>query len=99
MRRQYPQRDRDVDSLTVSELAAIYLRATACSKGFGTVLLRCCWEEALNRNCSKMILWVLEDNEKALCLYRKFGFEHDGTSKYEDRVGANEIRLDIRILN
>ena len=94
-----PARDRDVDSSTVSELAAIYLHSTACSKCFGTVLLRCCWEEALSRNYTKMILWILENNEKALSFYRKFGFEHDGTSKYEVRFGANEIRLDISIPN
>jgi ribosomal protein S18 acetylase RimI-like enzyme len=44
-----------------------------------------------------MVLWVLERNEHALKFYQKHGFVRDGASKYDARLGANEIRLQVTI--
>lgn len=92
-----PARDDDVDRLTVSELAAIYLDESASGKGLGAALLRNCWDESRSRGCTSMVLWVLESNSRALSFYRKHGFVADGESKYEEQSAANEIRMRVDI--
>jgi len=70
-----PARDEDVDSSKVSELAAIYLPEAASRKGLGSLLLKRCQAEARSRGCRSMLLWVLDENERAIQFYRKHGFD------------------------
>ena len=44
-------------------------------KGFGKKLLQTTLESFKNKNLKKACLWVGEKNERAIKLYKKFGFK------------------------
>lgn len=63
-------------------------------QGFGTLLLLCLFEDAIARNLSWATLEVNENNEKAINLYKKFGFEVAGKrKKYYKLTGDNALIL------
>jgi len=93
-----PARDKDVDSSLFSELAAIYLSEPASGKALGAQLLSYCMNEARAQNRQSMVLWVLDNNERAIRFYSKHGFIPDGESKYDRHIEANEIRMRATLL-
>ena len=90
-------RDGDLDDSKVSELAAIYMLEGATGEGLGKALLERCWKESRDRSRDSMVLWVLAENDRARRFYSRHGFEADGTSKHEERLGTNEIRMSASI--
>ena len=67
---------RDEDLENAGEVSAIYILADYYSQGIGYRLM----QEALSRldAYSKVAVWVLKDNERAISFYKKCGFEFDG---------------------
>lgn len=60
------------------ELFALYVDSTAQGRGLGRALLTAAFDEARFKNAPKVYLDVFEENERAIALYRKFGFEPAG---------------------
>jgi len=51
---------------------------TFCNRGIGSKLLNFFFEWIINTQVSRVYLEVMENNEKAIKLYQKFGFEVEG---------------------
>lgn len=71
------------------ELFALYVRGAEQGKGIGRALLTAAFEQPRFRCASKVYLDVWEENERALRLYRAWGFRI---------VGRRDFVLDGRVL-
>ena len=68
-------------------------------QGFGTLLLFCLLRDAIARNLSWATLEVNDNNEKAINLYKKFGFEVAGKrKKYYESTGDDALILWLKKL-
>lgn len=84
---------RDSDSEGHSEIYAIYVAPDAWSRGIGRLLMR-----RMENDLSAMrwpLLWVLEQNQRALRFYHKQGYQTDGSTKSVSIGGVElkEVRL------
>ena len=79
---------RDDDPPTATELWSLYVAEEHHGSGVAHELL-----EAALPSPAAAHLWVLRGNDRAIAFYRKRGFLPDGTSKHDDRLGADELRL------
>ncbi|MBE6620415.1 MAG: GNAT family N-acetyltransferase [Ruminococcaceae bacterium] len=70
---------KSADAEGANEVIAIYLLKEYHSKGLGYALLN----QTVSRfaKSEKIVLWVLEGNEKAINFYKKFGFDFNGNRK------------------
>ena len=62
-----------------STLVAMYVAPRARGAGVGERLVRAVFEEAAARGRSRVVLEVTEGNDPAIGLYRRMGFDFDGT--------------------
>lgn len=74
-------RDADVDNRTTREILALYLLPEWWRRGIG----RAMWQESERtlkmQGYSRVVLWVIEDNERARRFYDAMGFTPDGSKK------------------
>ena len=85
--------NRDPDCEGHSEIYSIYVTPDAWSRGIGRLLMR-----RMENDLSAMrwpLLWVLEQNQRALRFYHKQGYQADGSTKTVPigGVALKEIRL------
>ncbi|RYD34441.1 MAG: GNAT family N-acetyltransferase [Verrucomicrobiaceae bacterium] len=85
--------NRDADCAEHSEIYAIYVSPDTWSRGIGRLLMR-----RMENDLSAMrwpLLWVLEQNLRALRFYHKQGYQADGTARSLPIGGVElkEIRL------
>lgn len=78
---------RDVDAPTDTELWSLYVAVEHQGSGVAARLL----EAALPSSSAH--LWVLAGNDRANAFYRKVGFDLDGVTKHDPRLGAEELRM------
>lgn len=64
-------------------------------RGVGTRLLGALVDEAAARGIRQLELWVRSDNERAIALYRKLGFEQAGRLDDFMRIGDGPIAFDL----
>ena len=87
---------QDGDLRDAGEITALYLLAEYHAQGIGYRLL--C--EALDRlgECQRIVVWVMEGNERAIRFYERCGFQGDGKEK-EIMLGSprKEIRMILEI--
>ena len=90
-------RDNDTDGRT-AELIAIYVLTESRSCGYGAQCMRVIEELAKQRNCNRIVLWVLEENKSAIKFYERHGYGFFGVNKTVD-LGKTliEIRLEKTI--
>lgn len=90
-------RDKELDD-SYGEIGGLYLMPEAFGKGIGSALIQWGIKELNSRGYEKVILWVLEDNSRAIKFYEKHGFIFDGTIK-KINIGKplNECRY-VKIL-
>lgn len=62
-----------------STLVAMYVAPRARGAGVGELLVQAVFEEAVVRGRSRVVLEVTEGNDPAIGLYRRMGFDFDGT--------------------
>ena len=74
------------------ELSRIYVDFQKTSRGYGSVLMQACLEEAKRRGYQTIWLGVWEINEPAIRFYRRWGFRSVGTQKF---VLGNDIQNDL----
>ena len=70
---------RDEDLMDAGEVEAIYVLSAYYGQKIGYRLMN----EAISRlgEYNTIFVWVLEQNERAIRFYRKYGFELDGSKK------------------
>ena len=76
---------RDEDLMDAGEVVAIYVLSEYYGRKIGYRLMK----EACSRlkEYDTVFVWVLEENERAIRFYHKYGFEFDGCKK-EWRLGT-----------
>lgn len=73
------------------ELVSIYFLPEYIGKGYGRILLEKCINELKQYGFSKMLLWVLEDNDRARNFYEKNGFFCSKVFM-NNNIGGKEIK-------
>jgi ribosomal protein S18 acetylase RimI-like enzyme len=73
------------------EIWAIYVAPEAWGRGVGSALFADAMATLAARGLARVMLWVLEGNERALRFYQGSGFVLDGARKVED--GLAQLRL------
>lgn len=73
------------------EIISIYLLPAYMGKGYGKYLLKKCIEELNILGYDKILLWVLEDNQRARTFYEKNGFLYS-ENYMNDNIGGKELR-------
>ena len=73
------------------EIVSIYFLPAYMGKGYGKHLLKKCVEELNGFGYNNILLWVLEDNQRARRFYEKNGFTCSGDF-LNDNIGGKELR-------
>jgi GNAT superfamily N-acetyltransferase len=71
------------------EIRALYVAPARFGQGIGSALLEAAHAQ-LGPDCA---LWVLEDNERALRFYARYGYAPDGATTVHEPTGLTELRL------
>ena len=74
-------KSRDEDKPDAGEIAAIYLLEEFWGKGYGRQMMEYATDRLKCGGYSEVIVWVLEENNRARRFYEKCGFVFDGTKK------------------
>ena len=73
------------------EIVTIYLLPEYMGRGVGSALMERCISELKAQGCSRILLWVLEENTRARRFYEKHGFRV--TAEYmDDNIGGRDVR-------
>ncbi len=88
-----PCRDSDIDPGSTGEIWGMYISPLHWRKGIGRSMCREAEGTLRSRGYSRVILWVLEDNQRARRFYEAMGFTADGARKVLN-IGArlNAVR-------
>lgn len=73
------------------EIVSIYFLPAYMGKGYGKHLLKKCIEELNILGYNKILLWVLEDNQRARSFYEKNGFLCSEIFM-SDNIGGKKLR-------
>lgn len=73
-------------------IKAVYTLPTHWGGGFGSKLLKQCFDEFNEKNVRQVSLLVLDQNKRANNLYQKFGFKFDSNLK-KTKIGFNDYFL------
>jgi len=88
---------RDDDKPQAGEVMAIYLLEEFWDKGYGRKMMSHAVDMLKNKGYNEIIIWVLEENNRARRFYEKCGFLFDGTKK---EIEIGKILIEIRyVLN
>lgn len=75
----------------VGHVSSIFVRPTARRQGLAGKLLNSLRQCAKGAGCQSVTLQVFQDNEAAISLYRKYGFEIESTKPFGNRVDCRMI--------
>ena len=91
-------RDEDCDA-SCAELAAIYYLEEHWGSGRAQALWNQVASRLKNQQYSRVVLWVLAENDRAIRFYDRNGFVPDGKERTEELGGKElvEIRMATRI--
>lgn len=87
-------RSRDLEGW--GEIWAIYVAPDWWGRGVGSALFADAMAELAARGLSRVMLWVLDGNERALQFYQGNGFVLDGTRKSDDGFPVRRLRREPR---
>lgn len=87
---------RSRDEVGWGEIWAIYVAPRWWGRGVGSALFADAMAELARRGFSRVMLWVLEGNERALQFYQGNGFVLDGTRKVDDGFPVLRLRREPR---
>jgi ribosomal protein S18 acetylase RimI-like enzyme len=91
-------RDEDVSQEVVGEVMAIYVRPDAWGLGFGEALMRAALARLRSGGSAEVVLWVIEENRRAIGFYERLGFEPDGTVRLQEMYGTPTKIVRLRLL-
>lgn len=83
--------DRGDEAPDTGEIFALYVLSEYYGKGVGLRLIKAGLEQL--KGYSRICLWVLKDNKRAIRFYQKCGFAADGEELISPNIGAAEIRM------
>ncbi|MBQ7715744.1 MAG: GNAT family N-acetyltransferase [Clostridia bacterium] len=83
--------DRGKEALETGEIFALYVLSEYYGKGIGRRLMEAGMKQL--KDYSRICLWVLKENKRAIRFYQKCGFCPDGEESFLSNVGATEIRM------
>jgi ribosomal protein S18 acetylase RimI-like enzyme len=83
--------DRAPEDPGTGEIFALYVLSEYYGTGVGKLLMEAGLEKL--KAYTRVCLWVLKENARAVRFYTKFGFQWDGTEMYSTNVSALEIRM------
>ena len=84
---------RDDDKINAGEVYAIYLLEAFWNNSYGKQMMDFAVEKLKRAGYREVIVWVLEDNQRARRFYEKYGFVHDGCYK---NIEIGEILVETR---
>ena len=84
---------RDDDAKTGGEIYALYVEPGSWRKGIGRELVAKAEQEFWNRGISRIVLWVLEQNDLARRFYESVGYSPDGQTKEITIADANLLEV------
>lgn len=73
------------------EIVSVYFLPEYMGKGYGRLLFSRCIEELKKLGYNKILLWVLEENQRARSFYEKNGFVFSG-EYLEDNIGGKKLK-------
>jgi len=73
-------KDEDLEN-SVIEILRIYILPSCWGQNLGAELMNWAIDELKHKGYSKISLWVIEDNKRAIKLYKRIGFVPDGMSR------------------
>lgn len=82
----------DEDKEEAYELHFLYLDPAFVGAGIGSEMMRFFEEKGREKGCPELVVWVLEENEKARRFYEKHHYRPDGKDKVFKRWNKREIR-------
>lgn len=91
-----PSRDAD-EPKGVAEIAAIYVDPDHYRGGVGRNIMERVLERLKEDGWKECTVWTLEKNERALALYRSFGFETDGAARTDADSLIPDLRLRVKL--
>lgn len=80
---------RDSDMLGYAELICIHSLQNQWRNGYGSKMMDTVLRDIANAGYSKVMLWVFEDNLRAINFYKKHGFVTNG--KRQEAFGVVEV--------
>lgn len=80
----------------LGEIASIYFLKKAWGKGYASILMQFMINELKNMGCTKIHLWVLEENKRAQRFYEKLGFTKTGKTKNFEFKGEKKITVEYK---
>ena len=83
--------DRGDEAPDTGEIFALYVLSEYYGKTVAQQLMKAALEQL--KNYSRICLWVLKENERAIRFYQKCGFSPDGNELVSPNIGAVEIRM------
>jgi GNAT superfamily N-acetyltransferase len=92
-----PCRDEDQDQSTTAELSALYLIRRVWRTGIGRRLMHRALQEIRDQGFRCAILWVLEDNVRAIRFYERAGWIQDKRDPSFKDFGAAALRYRITL--
>jgi len=87
-------KSRDEDIPNSYEIYAIYIQPEFVRMNIGTSLVNEISVIMEKEKMNKLIIWVLEKNNKGIEFYNKNGFKNDGKKKYIEEWKEFEIRME-----
>lgn len=88
-------KDEDLDD-SIIEILRIYILPSCWGQNIGSELLSWGIKELRQKGYSKISLWVIEENKRAIKLYERMGFVHDGISRL---INVGKEIKDLRYIN
>lgn len=80
-------RESDLDKSLWGEIEALYVHPDCWGSGYGKSLLNTATDTARTAGLSRLILWVLVNNQRARSFYEHFGWEPEGSIKTDTTNG------------
>lgn len=94
-----PSRDEDASPIT-GEIEAVYIRPECWGQGIGKSLLSAAANVLLARQFTRVTLWTLSNNRRAIDFYKAQGFEVDSCPPKVSERGdqkLEEVRYELML--
>jgi len=87
----------DIDKTNSLELHKIFTDPLMTGQGMGTKLIEYCERLAAQQGFDEICLWVLKDNIAARNFYEKMGYGFDGSVRFMESLGVDQVRYTKKV--
>jgi ribosomal protein S18 acetylase RimI-like enzyme len=93
------EKDRDVDRAAARFIESVWVHPDYRRKRLAERLLRFLFaaERAKSPGVRRFLLWVFDENEKAIRLYKRMGFTNVARQALDDQSGRMELRYEYQV--